>query len=240
MNSLIEQYINSKRLAWAPTTLKTELSRLNAHIVRIDDSADKVYQDLADGGMKPYAIKTTFIRLGEFYAWLLDAGKRVGENKFKVFLKANARLFKFAYVTEKLDIDYEEAVRRISWIKDASMQLAARQLLEGGLRSCELDTINNGRVIGKGGKPREIFLDDKLAEFKFSGTYAQLYYALKKVGLKPHSLRKLCATKLGSQPDMNVFDVLESFGWASAETGKRYMQPKRGEQLAKGFKKVRG
>jgi integrase len=237
----IEKYIESKRHSWAKTTIYTETSRLMAHSELANIDPLKAFVQLRDGGMKVYSIKTTLMRIADYYQWLIDNNhKPTGPNPFKIFFKTHANLFKYSYQPERLEITYAEAQERIESIEDESLRAAARQLLESGLRSCELKTISHEQVIGKGGKPRDVFLSPDLKTFRYRGSYAQIYYALKKVGLKPHMLRKLCATEFSRQDGVTNVDVKESFGWNSMETAARYLQPQVTERRAAMFRKSSG
>lgn len=237
----IEKYIESKLHSWAKTTIYAETSRLASHSSLTDIEPIKAFVKLKDGGMKVYSIKTTLMRIADYYQWLIDNGhKPTGPNPFKLFFKTHANLFKYSYQPERLTVTYAEARERIEMIEDSNLRAAARQLLESGLRSCELKTIDRETVVGKGGKPREVFLSPDLKTFRYKGSYAQLYYALKKVGLKPHTLRKLCATEFGRQPGVENIDLKESFGWNSMETAGKYLQPLESSKRADIFKKARG
>jgi integrase len=241
MDCLISKYIESKQYAWAKTTLYTEHSRLLAHAHLADVEPLKAFISLKDGGMKVYSIKTTLMRISDYYQWLIDNNhKPVGPNPFKLFFRSHANLFKYSYQPERLEITYAEAMERIEGIADSNLRAAARQLLEAGLRSCELKTINHEQVVGKGGKPREVFLPQDLKTFRYKGSYAQLYYALKKVGLKPHTLRKLCATEFSRQKGMTLIDSMESFGWSSMGTPAKYFQPEVAEKRGAAMRKARG
>ncbi len=230
----IQQYIESKQLSWATSTLEKEYSRLKANAHLIDRGPKDAYLKLKKSGMKPYSIKTTMIRLGEFE---LFAFKTIA---FKEFMAANSNLFKYAYQSERLSLTFGEAAERVEQISDEHTRLACRQLLEAGLRSCELKTLKNERVIGKGGKPREVHLAPELKTFKYQGTYWQLYSALRKVGLKPHTLRKLCATVFGRMDSVTAIDMQEEFGWSGADTIARYMQPMKSEQRGELLRKAVG
>lgn len=240
--ALIEKYIESKQEAWSPTTLRSELSRLMAHSNdACCTNVSELYGELKVT-MKPYAIKTTLVRLGEFRQWLIDGGYVADKkNPFKVFLKTNANKFKNAYKTEVIEITYEEAKAKIELIEQSALRIAALQLLEGGLRSCELGTIgyDYGYITGKGGKRRQLFLRPQLSASAFRGSYNQLYYALRKIGLKPHMLRKLCASRFARQEGVDDIDIMEAFGWNSIETSKRYRQPRKREELANLFERMR-
>jgi integrase len=231
---LILQYIESKQLSWAASTLAKEHSRLKAHAPLISRGPKEAYLTLQKSGMKPYSIKTTMIRLGEFE---LFAYKTIA---FKEFMASNANLFKYAYQTERVEVTFEEATERIERIPDLHTRSAARQLLESGLRSCELATLKNERVIGKGGKPREVHLSPDLKTFKYKGTYWQLYAALRRVGLKPHTLRKLCASAFSRQDGVTLVDTMEEFGWSDMNSAKRYLQPMKSEQRGELLRKATG
>jgi hypothetical protein len=166
--------------------------------------------------MKPYSIKTTFVRLGQFHQWLMETDKipPVKLNPWKHFIKANALLFKYSYQTERLKITYEEAKKLVESIQEDHYRHAAQQLL------------------GKGSKPRNVFLRDGLNDFRYHGSYTPLYKRLKALGLKPHTLRKLCATRFSTKSGVSDVDVCEVFGWESIETSKKYRQPQRRERLS--------
>lgn len=222
-------YLEAKRLAWAPSTMRSEARRLTKYCYLVEGGfdAEAIYKELVAADLAPYSIKTLMIRLSDFQTWLgLPA-------TIKKFMETNTRLFKFAYETERLQITYEAAKRLILRIREPEMQTAALIMLEGGLRSCELKTLKGGWVTGKGGKRREVYLRPEFMQFEFKSTYAALYRALRQVGLKPHTLRKLCATRLWEQPGANDMDLMEVFGWATIDTSKRYRQPKRSTELAK-------
>jgi integrase len=235
--SLVDEYIKSKRLAWARTSQKNERSRLNKHAPCVLEDPADVY-DRLKATMKPYSIKTLFVRLGLFYQWMIDNDKvPPSKNHWKQFMASHANLFKHAYQTERLTVTYAEARERIETI-DEPWRTAALQLLEGGLRSCELRTFDGECVIGKGSKPRTVFFRDDLKTFRYTGCYSALYKRLKAVGLKPHTLRKLCATEFGNQDKVGDMDMLEVFGWNSIDTSKRYRQPKRRDQLKEMLQRV--
>lgn len=233
-SNFVDEYIKSKRLAWARSSQRNERSRLNKHAASVLHEPKMVYEKLKQGGMCDHSIKTTFVRLGQFFQWMVDNDKiQPAKNPWKLFMKSHALIFKHAYQLERLNVTFEEAKGRIeNEMVDPYYQQAARQLLEGGLRYCELRTFDGQAVIGKGSKPRAVFLREGLRDFRYRGSYSALYTRLKAVGLKPHTLRKLCATQFSNQPGVTDIDTCEVFGWESIETSKKYRQPKRREHLA--------
>ncbi len=228
----VREYIDSKKLAWARTSQKNEFLRLRKHGASVMESPNDVYEHLKKT-MKPYSIKTTFVRLGQFLQWMIDDDKILPmKNHWKVFIKTNALLFKHAYQSERLNVTYEQAKELVDSITEDQYRQAAQQLLEGGLRYCELRTFDGEAVIGKGSKPRSVFLRDALKGFRYRGSYSPLYTRLKALGLKPHTLRKLCATRFSTKVGVSDVDVCEVFGWESIETSKKYRQPQRREVLS--------
>ncbi len=228
---LTDQYIKSKKLAWARTSLKNERARLMKHGMHVLDDPGEYYQILKQR-MTAYSIKSTFTRLGKFYEYLVEtdhipASKK---NPWKSFLTDNALQFKYSYQPERLKINFKEAKLRVNTL-EYQYKMASLQLLEAGLRYCELRTFDGVRVIGKGSKPRAVFMSPELKLFRYTGSYTPLYKALVAVGLKPHSLRKLWATELSRHPDMKDQDLCKLAGWSSIETSIKYRQPHNDELL---------
>lgn len=221
---LVDEYINSKQFAWARTTLKNERARLSKHGHVVLQDPMEVYKELKKS-MCDYSIKTTLARLSKFHEWLVESDKILpSKNPWRNFLTTNALLFKYAYQIERLTVTFDEAKERIQLLDEPYRQ-AAMQLLEGGFRYCELRTFNGFHVIGKGSKPRTVFVREELKKFKYTGSYSALYIRLKAIGLKPHTLRKLCATEFSRHPDVKDQDTCKIFGWSSIETSLKYRQP---------------
>lgn len=232
MTEFVDQYIGSKSMAWARSSIKNERARLRKHGHKVMDKPEEVYQDLKKT-MRPYSIKTTFVRFGQFFQWLIDNDKiPPAKNHWKLFLQSHALLFKHAYQIERLKMTFDEAKVLVDSMTEEHYRQAAQQLLYGGLRSCGLRTFDGEQVIGKGSKPRAVFFEGDLKNFRYKGCYSALYKRLKKIGLKPHTLRKLCATKFSTQPGVTDIDTCEIFGWESIETSKKYRQPQARERLS--------
>lgn len=227
----VDQYLESKALAWSPSTMKSERARLAAvvevlEVAGLDPAA--VYKKLADK-YKPYSLKTTFIRLAAFE---LEA---FGTANFSAFNRTHSRLFKHAYLPERLKLDFQEAVAKIELLQDPAIKAKAKELLYSGMRYTESTTETDGIVVGKGGKKREVFKPD--TDVKYDGTYIKFWRALRKVGLKPHTLRKLRATNL-VEHGASLPDLMEIMGWSSLNTASSYLQPKRKAQLAQLMKET--
>lgn len=238
MTDLVKEYISSKKMAWARTTQRNELARLLKHGHRVLESPELVYPELTKT-MKPYSIKTTLSRLSLFFDWLVDNDKiPAAKNPWKAFLNTNALLFKYAYQIERLTVTFDEAKALIGTMPDYAHRMASLQLLEGGLRYCELRTFDGKQVIGKGSKPRMVFLRPELALFRYTGSYSALYIRLVAVGLKPHTLRKLCATEFSRNPKVKDQDTCKVFGWSSIETSLKYRQPHQDKQLGEMLQEV--
>lgn len=227
----VDEYINSKKLAWSRSSIRNELYRLRYHGPAVLEDPKKVYARLSPK-MTNYSIKTTFTRLGLFYQFLVDTDKiPAAKNPWRLFLEENALLFKHAYQIERLTVTFDEAKERIMTL-EYEHKMASLQMLEGGLRYCELRTFDGVKVLGKGSVPRNVFLRDELKAFRFTGSYTPLYKALVSVGLKPHTLRKLCATEFSRHPKVKDQDICKTFGWSSIETSLKYRQPYADTQLS--------
>ncbi len=210
MNNLVEAYINDHKTAWAESTLKSELARLR----RLDLSLppEALFEKLQQQGKKPYTIKTTFIRVCALESWAKL------EPRFAQFMEKHGRRFKFVYEKEQVQVTYEEAEKRIMGLEGRSREHALG-LLRSGVRLTESYNVRDGQVKGKGGKTRKIY--GKIKETEAKSTFTR---KLKAVGLKPHTLRKLCATRL-AEKGATPADLCKIFGWSSIETAYQYLMP---------------
>lgn len=221
----VQQYIDSKALAWSPATQRSELARLRKVLPLLQASPLASYQALKPL-YSPYTLKTLFIRLSELSAFV--DGDTAG---YKPFIKSHANLFKNAYTKTKVPFTFEQALRLIEELVDGAEQQAAKLMLTTGLRAHEaLKYDGSGSIIGKGAKKRPVFTTEH-ATINGSTNYFRVYRSLAKVGLKPHDLRKLAATKLAASGEVNEADLLEVMGWSSLQTAVNYLQPAREEAL---------
>lgn len=228
MRELIDQYIDSKQLAWSPNTLRSERYRLYSVYATLGAklSPQAVY-DWMYPQLKPYTFKTLFIRLVKFYDWLIKTNNVPGPNPFRNYMEDNALLFKNVYKREAITTSFKEAKSRIQTLSEPARSWALHLLFNGARIS---EAFQGSHVKGKGNKNRVLFN----SEFQNGSliTEAQLRAELKKVGLKPHTLRKLFATELvdkGARPE----DLCEILGWSSIKTAYYYLQPKKEEELKK-------
>jgi hypothetical protein len=214
----IDAYLKDHETAWAPTTMQSEAPRLRARSSELKHGPAHLYEVLQSEGMKPYAIKTLFVRVCKLEAWVNKG------SEFREWMKKHNNRFKHAYVKEDIGITFEQAVERINTL-DEPYKTLALEMLQTGLRTCELDQIENGMVIGKGAKRRPVF-----GTISLTVPRHVLRAKLKAVGLKPHTLRKLCATRLaerGASPQ----DLCKVFGWSSITTAYQYLQSKDNDRL---------
>lgn len=231
MKEQIEAYLESKALAWAPSTLKSERARLQANVEGMKDGPQAHFLELTKS-QHPYTIKTCFIRLANFERF------SSGTSTYADFIKTNGRLFKHVYEKEKIKIDFEEAKKRVLAIKDPAIKAKAIQLLSSGSRWTESFTLDSdGMVTGKGRKRRKLHNVAPMAfPYSYSTFLRQLY---KETGLKPHSLRKLFATQ-AVELGFTMADLMEVMGWSTAETANSYLQAKREDELARRLQKLVG
>jgi integrase len=229
MKTLIEAYLKDKENSWAQSTLKSEASRLAKIADLIAQGPKKLHEGLLAQGKEPYTIQTTFIRVICFADWMVANG-HAPTNEFAIFKDKNANFFKQAYQTEKLEVTEEQARAAIADIKHETIRALAKNMLDAGLRASEaLQPTVDGTVLGKGSKRRKVFTTEQVTDLS-NVNYKKLYYELKKVGLKPHSLRKLAATRAsrnGALPE----DMCAIFGWSKFETASKYLQAAKDEVL---------
>ena len=227
MLNRVDEYLKAHKFAMAASTYNSRKYRLHKWGRLIDGNAHRLYSALSDHGSAPYTIKTTFIIAAGYWDWCNGAAHG---NPYREFMKKYRQLFLYAYTKEQLTTDYESARSMINGIEDSTIKGHALFLLNSGLRLSESYKVfekgNRYYVEGKGGKVREVFFTPP---FKLAPRRA-LYSTLKRLGLKPHSLRKLFATKL-VKGGMDLQDVCKVMGWSSLNTAMSYLQSSTDSQL---------
>lgn len=221
MEQWVAEYLKDHESAWAPTTLKSTASMFNSLRAHLNKTPDRFHQSISY--LKPYTIKTTFTRVVMFEMWCLDKGY-VKETPFRKYLKKHRNRFKHAYILERLDVTFEGAVELIQRLEQPYRQQAL-DMLQTGVRISEAPKVKDGLVIGKGGKPRRVF-----GTIEVVAPRSTFYRKLKAVGLKPHTLRKLCATRLADN-GASAADLCKVFGWSNIQTAMSYLQSKDDERL---------
>ena len=225
MDSLIDVYLEDHESAWAASTWKSEKARLNALRGKLNGKPEDLHKWLKEQGYKPYGIKTIFIRLCSMESWCRKTN-RISKTPFTDYVHRHANRFKHAYKKEDIQITYNEALRRIDLSLAEPHRSMALSLLRTGLRLSEAYKVSNGMVTGKGEKTRKVYGTIEMTASKHS-----LSRKLKAIGLKPHTLRKLCATRL-AEKGASAADLCKVFGWSSITTSYQYLQAKDDERLA--------
>lgn len=221
MKNKKQAYLNSKINSWSYATYKAEASRLASIPDELLNEPQKLYQHFVAQGYKPYTIKTLFVRasqLAEFH----------GSLKVKHFMRDNARLFKHAYQPKKPGLTFDEAREAIAKIADVDVREAALGLLTSGLRISEAQQHSRvqGLVVGKGGASRATVASKPLTK----EVVRKLRKELLTIGLTPHMLRKLAATRVAELGGREA-DLLAIFGWRSAQVASYYVQSTRSAEL---------
>lgn len=227
----VNKYIDSKSLSWSPSTLKSERARLVRALPNLSASLapEELYKLLKNSGnYGDYTIKTTFIRIRQFLkeVSLTEPDESAAHQLYESydrFVTTHQRLFKYAYNKERLNITFNEALKRVQTIKNLETRAKAIQLLTSGMRFTESITLQNSEVVGKGGKRRIVY---GAAELTNEVSYKTLYTALKKIGLKPHTLRKLAAQRL-IEKGADISELMEIMGWSDITTAGIYLQSAR-------------
>lgn len=218
MKQYIKAYLTDHETAWAPSTMKSERSRLEANADLLDKKPEAVHKAFVKAETKSYAIKTAFIRFCSLEAWCIERGF-IEDAQFKRFMEKHRNRFKHAYVKEDVPFSYEEVLERINQLKDPYRTMAI-DMLQTGVRVSEAPLVKDGRVVGKGGKIRKVY-----GTINKTAPYSSFARQLKSVGLKSHMFRKLCATRLADK-DATAADLCKVFGWSSIATSYQYLQPK--------------
>lgn len=236
MKELYYKYLDSVALRWTPTTQASERSRLKHLNLELIDNPQSIYLSLQRRNLKPYSIKTAFMRLCSFYGWLLKHKHRLGENIYLQFIQDHPNLFKNVYVSKKLELTPIDALDRIRKITDEETKQKAIQLYVSGMRYSESLTLHKQGagwyVKGKRELTRRVFLPDSLATISFSKDKSTFYRTLKSIGLTAHMLRKYAATN-AIRNGADIPELLTIFGWSNAQTAIRYLQSKKEDQLDK-------
>lgn len=223
---LVERYLNAHSLSWSASTTRSERFRLFSILNNLEANSgpEQIYSELADR-LSASSLKTLFIRIAALYDW---AG--IAPNTYREFIKNSPRLFRHAIEPRPAPTDLKGARHAISRIGDSKCRIQAESMLNSGLRLNEAKSYNPQKrtVIGKGSKPRIVFgeIDESICAIN-DGKFRR---ELKKVGLRPHDLRKILANELANT-GADHLDLMRIFGWSNIQTASFYLQPKKDKEL---------
>ena len=234
MQSHIEAYIKDKEFAWAPTTLRSESYRLSSLNLVLDGDPHRLWEHLQS--LSSYSRITTWTRVCAFWEWMIMTGRISGPNSYKQWRAKNARMFKNVYNPTHPKLTFKEAVEKVNQLQGQEIRTLALQILGEGTRWSECQREGSGPIIGKSATARPRYRPT-LEGAAFTGNYQSFRRALRRVGLKPHDLRKLCATRL-VQEGLREQDLLKVMGWTSMETAKFYLAPKADAELRDVFNRI--
>lgn len=226
---MIEAYIKDHENVWSNTTIRSERARLRSMESLINMSNPTTHQlwnALQDRGS--YTRLTSWVRLIYYFSWV---GKTALAQEMSEFKRRNKQLFRNVYERKTPKISFASAVQLIDKIEDCKVRASAHNLLYAGLRAGELSSTDSlGRVVGKGGKVREVELHPDYILSPVA--YKRLYTALKGVGLKPHDLRKIRATDL-VRKNVDLQTVCQYMGWSNVNVMQSYVAALSKEELKK-------
>ncbi len=231
MKNEISNYLESKSNAWSRTTMSSEEYRLNAVKDHLDGDPEALWAAIQDRA--PYTRQTIWVRVCDFFDWAMENSKLpMGANPYRVWRKKNAKVFKNVYQPRTPSISFEDVRARLEKIQNLAIRRRALEILGSGTRWMESE--QSGDVVrGKGGLSRRVFRPEVSGpDFKY--TYETFRRELAKVGLKPHTLRKLCATQL-ARNGMNESDLCKAMGWQSFTTARCYIAPVNEDKMATHF-----
>lgn len=223
MKHLIDMYLADHTNAWSDSSKRSESARLRSLGDLLGQPADTVWKALMARQQKPYTRVTTWTRLCAFTTWAIDNGHAPGPNPYQAFRRKNAKLFKHAYQRKIPDVTFQEALARIARIQDEDTRGKALDLLKSGMRYAESFTFNGREVVGKGGKPRRVYLSQP-AGAHYSASYRTFLNRLKQAtGLKPHDLRKIALNNF-LKNGARIEQLQEIAGWSSMTTASSYVK----------------
>jgi integrase len=229
-------YLEDNKDRLAPVTLKNRKARLRKQLAKIEASGENpsLFFDLVKGDMSAYSLKTLMLEISNWYKWAVREGLRE-ENLWSREVAKRAQYFKGAYQPKRLEMTYDEVVKKIDQIEDNKVREAAREILRTGVRISEVRTASFDKVTGKASKVRKFYGDSR----KFEGVSKhQIRRGLKKVGLVPHDLRKMFATRLARSGKFDDVTLCEVMGWESFDTARSYLQPEKQSEIANKIKDI--
>lgn len=239
IDRVVQIYGQTVGLGWSIKTQKCTASMMRSMtpiLETVGFDSPRVYKELESQGKSPYTIKVYFTLLSKFYQFLKDAGflpPKTKGNPFKTYMTQNrVKKFKHVYHREEGIIPLEVATQRILNIDNELAKRHALFLLQSGLRLDESYNVKQGAVegtfivAGKGGKVRRVYVNPPEALCPKH----ILYKVLGDLNLKPHTLRKLCATYLASTGASHA-DLMKVMGWSKIETASYYLQARSDERL---------
>lgn len=208
----IEQYLTEMKSAWSPSTHRSESSRLRRVSLLIQgQNTPGAAWGILLSHYNPYAASTAFTRWLEYKRWRSD--KDVGEwEKYRKKHKFGRR-----YQRHLPQLSFAEAKECLAKLSPETRRKAL-ELLYTGLRYSEYEKVEGQEVVGKGNKRR--VLVGKVSGVKVKDK--EFRKELKRVGLKPHDLRKIFATEL-ARKGMSVFDLCAVMGWSGLNTAQSYV-----------------
>lgn len=233
---LIEEYLRYKSVVWSASTLKSEKARLNKALTFLNATDGFKNPDLLLAALepeyKPYTLKIILTRLGDLEAWAIMEGRHSPPALLSELLRRCYRRFKGCYQKEKLGLSYDSAEALINSIGDREVRAHALAVLRSGLRFGESVSVNleSRTVVGKGGIMRPVFNLGEVPGVSSELNYQRLRRGLATVGLKPHTLRKLAATKFSKI--LEPVDLMRVMGWTNMQTAAIYIQESRDEEIS--------
>ena len=217
----IDSYIQDMELRWSETTKRSERARLERWAPAIDGNPATLWAAVRH--LAPYSRTTTWTRVVAYVDWTIETGHQTGPNPYRAFRSKNFKQFKNTYQRRVPQLSFEEAVARINTLSAPGIREKALQLLYSGMRWSESLTLQDGWVIGKGGKRRRVPQRAQGVSAPLSSSYHAFYRELRKVGLKPHDLRKLALNHYVAA-GANPFELAAIAGWSSINTAQSYIE----------------
>lgn len=169
--------------------------------------------------------QAVFSHVAAFWDWKQEHGLAEGQkNPYREFRHKYRRRGVFrANFEPPLLFDFETAKRKILTLENELIRNKALELLHTGMRFTESLTLNKGKIMGKGGKKREVLLPASLKGVKkYQGNYDTFRRHLKRIGLKPHDLRRIFTTHQAKQ-GKSPYELMRILGLSTILTTQIYV-----------------
>jgi|ERR1019366_4094796 integrase len=216
MVTKVERYLEDMKNAWAPKTLHNTKLTLGRLLPVLTGDPQKLWDELCKT-QSDYTRVMTWGKVCGFW----DYAEPDSRNPYRDYRKKNARLFRDKYLEKTTSETAKSAREKIASITNPSIKRKAMELLLTGMRYTESLTLKDGVILGKGDRKRKINVPEVEGP-EMTCHYKTFYNALRDVGLKPHTLRKIYLTEC-VRKGANVFQLKKLAGWKSLQSAVSYI-----------------
>lgn len=227
MDSILNEYLESKQNVWSLTTLKSARSKLNT-VIKLGIDSD-LYNKLIESGKSKYTAQIYLTLAANFEQDMLKT------NTVRQFNDKNGHLFRNAYTIKEVGVTDNQYKGLLKEAGSSRMHNLCYLMGSCGLRLSEALNakwcdINDSllTVVGKGDKKRLVPISSRpLIKAVESGEYivgpkTPFRQFFRRQSINPHSLRAYYATRITKI--LNPFEAAKLLGHSSINTTMRYVR----------------